>query len=157
MTAQTSLPDPSPSLTFAKDKRLLTPNDFKAVFDTPIKKIHSTHFLLFVANTQQNHARLGLAITKKKLKKAVDRNLVKRHTREIFRLNQHNLPPLDCVLIVKSGAFVGNKKQKADKETVNQIIKTELTEIFERLSSIKPINQISLIGNSDKSKTDETL
>lgn len=161
MTAETSLPDPSPSLTFAKDKRLLTPNDFKAVFDTPIKKIHSTHFLLFVANTGQAHARLGLAITKKKLKKAVDRNLVKRHTREIFRLNQHNLPPLDCVLIVKSGAFVGTKKQKVDKDTSLAIIKTELNEIFAKLSQFSPkseksINQTSLIGNNDKSKLDES-
>lgn len=121
---------------FDKSKRLLAPSDFKAVFDNPIKKIHSTHFLLFVANTQQNHARLGLAITKKKLKKAVDRNLVKRHTREIFRLNQHNLPPLDCVLIVKSGAFVGTKKQQMDKATSLVIIKTELTEIFAKLPKL---------------------
>lgn len=132
-----------PNLPFDKTKRLLNPAEFKVVFDTPVKKIHSTHFLLFVANTGQTHARLGLAITKKKLKKAVDRNLVKRHTRELFRLNQHNLPPLDCVLIVKSGAFVGNKKQKVDKHTSLAILKTELDEIFAKLIKINKSQELS--------------
>lgn len=132
-----------PTFSFTKTKRLLAPSEFKAVFDNPLKKIHSTHLLLFVANTEQPHARLGLAITKKKLRKAVDRNLVKRHTREIFRLNQHNLPPLDCVLIVKSGAFVGTKQQKVDKDTSHATIKTELGEIFARLASLNQFTQAS--------------
>ena len=125
-----------PTFSFTKTKRLLAPCEFKAVFDNPLKKIHSTHFLLFVANTEQPHARLGLAITKKKLKKAVDRNLVKRHTREIFRLNQHDLPPVDCVLIVKSGAFVGTKQQRVDKDASLAIIRTELNEIFAKLAKL---------------------
>ncbi|WP_066804462.1 ribonuclease P protein component [Moraxella oblonga] len=126
----------NPTFSLTKTKRLLAPSEFKAVFDNPIKKIHSTHCLLFVADTGQLHARLGLAITKKKLKKAVDRNLVKRHAREVFRLNQHDFPPVDCVLIVKSGAFVGNKKQKVDKEVSLAIVKQEFAEIFAKLPKL---------------------
>ncbi|MDO5651734.1 MAG: ribonuclease P protein component [Moraxella sp.] len=88
---------------FTKTQRLLTPAQYKQVFDNAIKKIHSPHLMLFVANTSDDvpHARLGLAITKKKLKNATDRNQLKRLMREHFRLNQHNLPAVDVVLIVK--------------------------------------------------------
>ncbi|MDO4449535.1 MAG: ribonuclease P protein component [Moraxella sp.] len=154
-----------PTFSFAKTKRLLAPCEFKAVFDNPVKKIHSTHFLLFVANTEYPHARLGLAITKKKLKKAVDRTQLKRHTREIFRLNQHDLPPVDCVLIVKSGAFVGTKQQKVDKDTAWATAKAELVDMFGKLSKLshtsesvskKSIVQNSLITISDKSATGDS-
>lgn len=86
--------------TFSKDKRLLTSSEFKNVFDNPVKKIHSEHLLLFV-QTGQTHARLGLAITKKKLKLAVERNRLKRLTREYFRQNASQLGAIDIVLIVK--------------------------------------------------------
>lgn len=112
---------------FDKTQRLLTPSAFKVVFDAPIKKIHSKHLLLFVANTNQPHARLGLAITKKKLKKAVDRNTLKRHTRQIFRQKAQTLPCYDCVLIVKSSAFLGF-------DAPWQPIKEELVQIFEALA-----------------------
>lgn len=154
MTNQAHTPTITLTTNFDKSKRLLNPSEFKAVFDTPVKKIHSTHFLLFVGKSEQTHARLGLAITKKKLKKAVDRNLVKRHAREIFRLKNNELPAIDCVLIVKSGAFVGNKTHKVDKEVINGVIKTELTEIFTKLAHlVKSIDQIAFIGQSDELST----
>lgn len=88
--------------TFNKQKRLLEPSEYQKVFDAPLKKIHSQHLLLFVA-TGQTQARLGLAITKKKLKLAVSRNHLKRLSREYFRLNAHQLGAVDVVLIVKKG------------------------------------------------------
>lgn len=89
--------------TFSKTKRLLSSNDFKRVFDNPIKKIHSEHLLIFVQQglVEQQQARLGLAITKKKLKYAVMRNHLKRLSREYFRLNADKLAVIDVVLIVK--------------------------------------------------------
>lgn len=111
---------------FDKTQRLLTPLAFRLVFDNPARKIHSRHLLLFVASTQQPHARLGLAITKKKLKKAVDRNTLKRHTRQIFRQKSQFLPNYDCVLIVKNAAFL-------EKSEPWRAIKDELCEIFEQL------------------------
>lgn len=115
---------------FDKSQRLLTPSSFKKVFDKPIKKIHSQHLLLFVANTEQAHARLGLAITKKKLKKAVDRNTLKRHTRQIFRQQALVLPAYDCVLIVKSGLFL-----RLDDPW--QTIKEELCQMFVVLAQLE--------------------
>lgn len=114
---------------FDKSKRLLNADAFKSVFDCPIKKIHSTHFLLFVAKSSQNKPRLGLAITKKKIKKACDRNRIKRYSREHFRLYQHYLPFVDCVLIVK-------KTPKKDYD--NKHLSQEIKELFVVLSQFQP-------------------
>ena len=112
---------------FPKSKRLLTPIEFKRVFDNPIKKIHSEHLLLFVQQgTSQQQARLGLAITKKKLKRAVMRNHLKRLTREYFRLTASRLARVDVVLIVK--------KTYAKDENLH----LELSLIFDKLAKLYP-------------------
>lgn len=114
----------TPSLfCFDKSKRLLKPAEFKAVFDAPIKKIHSEHCLIFVKNNDKNTPRLGLAITKKKLKHAVMRNHLKRVTKEVFRLNQNELACVDLVLIVK-------KSYTKDFD-----IFTEITQLFETVKT----------------------
>ena len=63
-------------------------------------KAHTTHLLAFAVCNDQEQARLGLAITKKKVPTAVARNRLKRRIRENFRL-YHNLPAVDMVVIVK--------------------------------------------------------
>jgi len=47
--------------------------------------------------------RLGLIISKKSIKRAVDRNRVKRTTRESFRLCQSRLSGLDVVIMSRAG------------------------------------------------------
>lgn len=44
-----------------------------------------------------DYARLGLVVSKKMARRAVDRNYMKRVLREKFRLNQHVLAGLDIV------------------------------------------------------------
>lgn len=88
---------------FTKQHRLLGSPEFKAVFDAPIKKIHTAHLLAFIAKGSSDESRLGLAITKKKLKHAVARNHIKRLTREVFRHKRSHLAAIDIVVIVKVG------------------------------------------------------
>ncbi|WP_315041706.1 ribonuclease P protein component [Faucicola mancuniensis] len=87
---------------FGKSHRLLKADDFKAVFDQTSFKVHQPNLLFFVKKSELNDSRLGLAITKKKVKRANERNRLKRLVRENFRLFQHDfLMPVDVVVIVK--------------------------------------------------------
>lgn len=50
------------------------------------------------------HPRLGLVFSKKNVRRAVDRNRLKRLTRESIRLQQHQLPGVDIVVLARRGA-----------------------------------------------------
>ena len=60
----------------------------------------------------KSHARLGMAVPKRQLKRAVDRNRIKRLIRESFRKHQAQLQGLDVVVLVRHGIV------KLDNETV---------------------------------------
>lgn len=47
--------------------------------------------------------RVGLVIAKKNVRLAVQRNRVKRIIRETFRHRQHELAPIDIVVLVRKG------------------------------------------------------
>lgn len=49
------------------------------------------------------HPRIGLTIAKKNVKRAHERNRVKRLARESFRLRQYELPSMDFVVVAKKG------------------------------------------------------
>ena len=51
----------------------------------------------------RKQARLGLAVAKKHVRRAVDRNRIKRLLRESFRHHQQQLKGLDLVVLVKPG------------------------------------------------------
>ena len=92
---------------FNRESRLLTPGHFQSVFKKPLR-FGSRHFTILITPTQlsddsSKRNRLGLAIAKKRVKLAVQRNRIKRLIRESFRLNQHELPTIDMVVMVKSG------------------------------------------------------
>lgn len=95
---------------FTREQRLLTPKDFGYVFDQP--KRLSDRFFTVLAKKQiePKRARLGLAIAKKNLKRAHDRNLVKRLVRETFRLNQEKLIGYDIVVLVKGNVSLDNRE-----------------------------------------------
>ena len=88
--------------TFSRELRLLTPEHFKRVFAEPVRAASPQITLLACPNSLEHH-RLGLAVPKKALKRAVWRNRVKRVVRESFRLNQASLPAIDIVVIAKGG------------------------------------------------------
>ena len=51
-----------------------------------------------------DHARLGLAISKRVSKRAVERNRIKRLLRESFRRARAQLPPIDLVVMAREAA-----------------------------------------------------
>ncbi|WP_108653085.1 ribonuclease P protein component [Dongshaea marina] len=88
--------------TFPRELRLLTPEDFQNVFAKPVRAA-SPQLTLLARINDCGHPRLGLAVPKKVLKRAVWRNRIKRLLRENFRLKQSELPNVDIVVIAKSG------------------------------------------------------
>lgn len=85
---------------FSKQKRLLSKLDYSAVFESPIS-IRSPFFTLLAHPTSNSWPRLGVIVAKRFLKKAVDRNRVRRLIRESFRLNQQHLAGLDIVVLLR--------------------------------------------------------
>jgi ribonuclease P protein component len=88
---------------FSRDKRLLTPRQFKNVFDSPSAKIPGKNILLLARDNDLGHSRLGLVIGKKSVKLSVERNRLKRLLRESFRLNQDRLTGWDLVIVARKG------------------------------------------------------
>lgn len=88
---------------FCREKRLLTPRHFKAVFDSPSGKVPGKNVLLLARDNGLDHPRLGLVIGKKSVKLSVERNRLKRQIRESYRLNQEVLRGWDIVIVARKG------------------------------------------------------
>jgi len=88
---------------FPRDVRLLTAGDYRSVFDDVQIKVYGRRFLILAHPNTLSHPRLGQILAKKNLRRAVDRNRIRRLTRESFRLNQHQLPAMDLVLLTQKG------------------------------------------------------
>lgn len=102
--------------TFSRSKRLTHANEFKQVFKNNIR-VSDDCITLLIGKRRGNSARLGFAIAKKQLKRAIDRNRIKRLLRESFRLRHNELPNVDIVIMVR-----------------HNIIELNHAEIFSRLN-----------------------
>lgn len=87
---------------FSRELRLLTPDDFQPVFKNAIPAV-SPHLTLLARKNNLDHPRIGMAIPKKHIKRAVGRNRIRRIVREQFRHQQQQLPAIDIVVIAKAG------------------------------------------------------
>lgn len=88
---------------FPRDWRLLTPKDYSAVFNAVEYKVPHRNLLILAAPNRLEHARLGLIFAKKHLKRAHDRNRVKRLVRESFRAHKGELPGVDLIVLGRPG------------------------------------------------------
>lgn len=110
-----------PTFRFTKEQRLLTPAAFREVFDAPERKIHQSHLMAFIRTNDQQQARVGMAITKRKVPTAVARNLIKRQIREHFRIQSSTLKNKDIVFIVKKN--INDLSNEDLKNQINNILK----------------------------------
>jgi ribonuclease P protein component len=88
---------------FPDQFRLRTPADYKKVFNNPVK-LTDKFFTVLATKNHLPHARLGLAIAKKTIKKAVARNRIKRAVRESFRLQRQQIVNIDIVVLARGDA-----------------------------------------------------
>jgi len=89
-------------LKYGTDSRLLTPKEFRYVFEKP-KKIRGEAIDFYVRANNKSHPRLGLAVPKKAIKSAVMRNRMKRLLRERFRKENTPLGGYDVIVMIKPG------------------------------------------------------
>ncbi|HWE36125.1 MAG TPA: ribonuclease P protein component [Isosphaeraceae bacterium] len=84
---------------FRPHERIKDTRDFRRAFDRR-KSAGDDWLVVYGAENGLGHARLGLSVSKKKLKTAVARNRFKRLVREAFRRNKAELPTgIDLVVV----------------------------------------------------------
>lgn len=100
---------------FPREARLLDAADYSQVFKRN-KRLANRYWIVLGHRRQssasnkstdasaQQASRLGLAIAKKRAKRAVDRNRIKRVARESFRHNRTRLVGYDAVVMNKDNA-----------------------------------------------------
>jgi ribonuclease P protein component len=86
-----------------RDARLRRPGDFAAL-RTSSGRAGGRCFHMRFRENELGHARLGLAISKRVSKRAVERNRIKRLLRESFRRVRHQLPAVDMMVMAREQA-----------------------------------------------------
>ena len=93
--------------------RITKPRDYAHIFQQGMHSQGKFWKLIFSPSGQAN-PRLGLAISKKICKRAVDRNLFKRIARETFRQHRDDFDLLDFVVMIKNMPNTNNKELASD-------------------------------------------
>ncbi|MFA7270594.1 MAG: ribonuclease P protein component [Sterolibacterium sp.] len=116
-------------LGFRSEHRLHTATEFSLVFSSR-RVLRGKNFDLhyrsrgLAAIEPMVCARLGLVITKKLSRRAVQRNLLKRLAREAFRHVRQKLPPYDLVLRLFKpvGVSLGVEERRSLRADVEQLL-----------------------------------
>lgn len=86
------------SESFPRTHRLTDPKRYQEVFQNGRRARHALAGIVAAPNGLE-HARLGLAVSRKVSRKAVVRNRIKRTVREYFRREHRGLYALDFVVV----------------------------------------------------------
>ena len=116
-------------LSFARRYRLTKTDEFSSVFGFR-RAIRGKWLMLHYQPRAETglSARLGVVVGKKLLKRAVDRNLVKRIVREAFRLRRESLPNCDLVLRLHTRL----------KPLDGKLLREDVDHLLERLRKPRP-------------------
>ena len=94
---------------FPKTARLLKPAEFKSVFSNPVR-VSRNGVVVLACKNELGHARMGLAVAKRHVRRAHERNRIKRLARETFRRHPFRACSMDCVVLTRAGVEqVSNK------------------------------------------------
>jgi ribonuclease P protein component len=92
-----------------KHTKLLKAAEFDRVFEKPVRS-SDRYFTVLARSNEMGHSRLGLVISKRKVRLSVGRNRLKRIIRENFRLTSENCCVDYVVLAAHLGASASNNE-----------------------------------------------
>ncbi len=103
--------------------RLKRSVEFRTVFGRH-KKVQNRLFRILVHYKDQPTARLGIIVSKRVSRRAVDRNRIKRQVRECFRINRKTLRKANLVIVANKGCA----------SATNAELQNALSQLFKRLN-----------------------
>ncbi|THB63079.1 MAG: ribonuclease P protein component [Gammaproteobacteria bacterium] len=129
---------------FPKSKRLLTQRQYKSVFDNvAARSVDDCWLILAKVGTTKEH-RVGLVVSKKVSKKAVERNRIKRLARESFRTKIWRNANLKIDLVVlarKNTASYDNDKLTESLDNHWKRVEKKLVRLRNNAESTTTVNQ----------------
>lgn len=93
---------------FTRRQRLTQPSEFRRVFECP-ERLGDRYVTVLARANDLPRARLGLAVGRRKIARAVARNTFKRVVRESFRAHQHEIVGHDVVVLPKPAAATATR------------------------------------------------
>lgn len=111
------------SFRLTPEAKILKPNEYAAIFKGGVL-IKGKHWQVIAKSIKAPNPRLGLAISKKIYRLAVDRNRFKRIAREVFRLHRQQLNNRDFVVMVRKS-----------KSVKNRVLSAELLDLFKKVTT----------------------
>lgn len=98
---------------FPREARLLSGTEFKRVFNA--RRVSSNRYFRIhrapAPDPERGSPRLGLAVSRRVARRAVDRNRIKRLIRESFRAHRRSLPAEDYVVLARSAAVGAESRE----------------------------------------------
>lgn len=107
---------------FGKSHRLLTPSDYRHVFQRARKRTFGS-LVSYSRPNALGYPRLGIAVSRKCSPHAVVRNRIKRVIREAFRLRKEALGAMDIVFLGQPGVA------RHDAAGLRAVVDKHLTEL----------------------------
>ncbi|HFD92589.1 MAG TPA: ribonuclease P protein component [Gammaproteobacteria bacterium] len=125
---------------FTRKYRLVTAADYRRVF-ARAKKLNNRCLTVLIRENDKGYPRLGLAISRKNTKNAVQRNTVKRLIREAFRRNRQALGSCDLVFLARPALSARSRRElvRAVDEIYKKLSDAKSTDVSH--SGLPPGNQ----------------
>lgn len=93
----------SPRATFRPHEHVRSPADFRRAFDRR-RPASDARMVVHAVENGRDHARLGISVGRKRVRKASSRNRLKRLIREVFRQHKAELPSGVDLIVVPRGS-----------------------------------------------------